>query len=364
MTSAAARRTEPRTPWYRSTWLRPFNDPVAIDELLQRVRPRSALRQVRVQVLQVIEQTADTRSFVLRANRHWRGFKAGQHVLLSLEVRGRKLSRCFSLSSAPAGRVFEVTVKRQAEGGVSDWMHRELRVGSVLQCSQAQGQFTLAEPFPERLLLLSAGSGITPVMAILRDLLARNASCDVVFVHSCRQPDELIFGAELRRLAARHPQLRLIVQHSVTEGRLDATRLAAQVPDFAERRAMVCGPNAFAGWVRQLYQDHGVAGLLQSESFGLAAPLPLDSMLQTQSVTVTKSEQTFTASPGQSLLLAAESAGLNPQHGCRIGICRSCQCRKRSGRVQNLLTGEICDEPDQLIQLCISTAHSPITLDL
>ncbi len=354
-----------RKPWYQSPWLAPFNDAAAINELIRRLQPRASVNSIRASVLKVIDETADTRTFVLQANRHWTGFNAGQHLLVTIDVDGRKLQRCFSISSAPSSaRCIDITVKRHSTHGVTAWMHAHLNVGDIVELSAPIGRFSLESSTQPSVLMLSAGSGITPLMSMLRDLQQRNEISDVVFVHTCRHADDLIFASQLRALAAEQPGLKLIVHHSADSGRLHADALRELVPDFAQRASLLCGPPAFADWVKALYQAESASHLLQSEQFGIALPEATADDGALHAVACANPEQSFTVSPGQPLLLAAEAAGLTPRHGCRIGICRSCQCVKRSGRVENLLTGEICAEPNQLIQLCISAARSPITLDL
>lgn len=364
--SAQLDATRPSLSRYlQSPWLRPFNDPAAIDELIQRVLPRAAIANIHARVEQVIDETADTRSFVLRANRHWRGFRAGQHVLVTMEVRGRRLQRCFSLSSAPTrDRRVTITVKRQSDQGVTAWMHAHLGVGAIVTISPAMGRFCIPDAVPRSVLMLSCGSGVTPMMAILRDLFVRGYSGDIVLLHSCKDAADTIFGGELQAMATAWPALRVVMHFSATHGRLDEKTLAQYVPDFGGRFSLMCGPAPFALWVRALYRQHAAEASLHSEQFGLPRPELGDGPVASSAVLCEKSEQSFTAESGQPLLLAAEAAGLSPRHGCRIGICRSCQCRKRSGMVENLLTGEISAEPEQLIQLCISAARSPLTLDL
>lgn len=354
----------PRPPrWYQSAWLRPFNDPHALDDLLQRVRPQAALSEIRARVLSVIEQSADTRSFVLRPNRHWPGFSAGQHVLVTVIVRGRRLQRCFSISSAPADRdTLEITIKRQGGSGVSAWMHAHLRSGDVVMLSKPSGEFGLPD-LSEPMLMLSAGSGITPMMSMLRDLRRRRQHGDIVLVHSCRDAEDLIFATSLRELVDTLPGLRLIIHHSRSTGRLDPDVIKALVPDWTARLALVCGPAALIEWFSTMHRDGIGAGRLRVERFGLASIVAGDDAA-VHAVDCLSSERSFTARAGESLLVAAELAGLAPRHGCRIGICRSCLCAKRSGRVENLLTGEICAEPAQQIQLCISRALSPLVLEL
>lgn len=354
-----------RPSWLRSAWLHPFNDRTALNELLQRVLPRAALGEIRARVAGVIEETADTRSFELHTNRHWPSFRAGQHTLVTIDVRGRKLQRCFSLSSAPTRpRRLAITVKRHSQSGATAWMHTHLRVGSIVTLSPPFGAFRMPEPMPKRVLMLSAGSGITPLMAMLRELYAQRCAGDIVLLHSCRQPADWIFSKELQAMASDWPSLQLKLHCTHNHDRLDADQLRALVPDFAERHSLLCGPPQFAEWVHSLYQQHHATALLHSETFGLPRALSGAAASAGGAVHCAISEHSFTAVAGQPLLLAAEAAGLTPRYGCRIGICRTCLCRKQSGTVENLLTGEISAEPGQLIQLCISTARSPLTLDL
>jgi stearoyl-CoA 9-desaturase NADPH oxidoreductase len=354
-----------RRRWYQSSWLRPFNDRNALDELVQRLRPQAALSGVRARIEGIIEETADTRTYLLRANRHWRGHRAGQHVLVEVEVAGRRLQRCFSLSAAPGrrGRV-QITVKRQPGQGVSAWMHERLGPGDTLGLGQALGSFGANLPDSGPLLLLSAGSGITPMIAHLQALVAAGTARDVVFVHSCRSRDQLILAEALNAAAAAATGIRVVLHYSAEQGRLDAGTLRQHVPDLASRYTLACGPRDFNAWVESLYGAEGALSRIEFERFAVPLAKPGAAATTQQTVTFKKAEHSFTAATGQSLLSAAEAAGLSPRHGCRIGICRSCQCRKLSGRSENLLTGEICDEPGQLIQLCISSARSPLLLDL
>lgn len=365
MPALANSQAKKRRAWYQSTWLRPFNDLAALDGLLQRVQPRASLQEIRARVERVIDETADTRTFVLRANRHWPGHRAGQHVLVDVDVDGRRLQRCFSLSAAPGRRgKLQITVKRQRADGVSAWMNSRLQVGDVLRLSAPFGDFgcDIAESAP--LLMISAGSGITPMIALLEALTAGTTGRDIVFVHSCRNHDQLILANQLQSAASKLPGLRLHLHFSNTQGRLDANGLRTLVPDFAARHTLACGPGGFNQWIAELYRAHGIPHQLELEKFGVPSRDLDHNDSVAQTVTCNLTEQSFTTQPGQSLLAAAESAGLSPRHGCRVGICRSCQCRRISGCSENLLTGEICDEPGQLIQLCISSARSALTLEI
>jgi len=347
----------------RSPWLRPLNDPTAWDQLLSAINPMWSTRDFPARVLRIIDETSDTKTFELQPVRRWPTHQAGQHVVVEVEVNGRRLQRSFSLSSPPNGGIVSITVKRQPGARVSGWMHTQVRVGDVLRLSAPAGDFGVA-PGAAPLLMLSAGSGITPLMAILSELHAQRDPRAIVFIHACRRPADLIFGARLFELAKQWPNLDLRVHYSAQQGRFNALSLAAQIVDFHRYQTLVCGPRALTDDIDNLYQSVAAAQNLRSESYsGRVLPRSAASALS-HPVRVTNTKQLFTASARISLLEAAEAAGLQPAHGCRIGICKTCQCTKRSGSVENLRTGEISSEPNELIQLCVSVARSPLELTL
>jgi ferredoxin len=188
-------------------------------------------------------------------------------------------------------------------------------------------------------------------------------SPDVTLLQVCRSADDAIFGRELREIAMQWPSLKLLTHYTQDGGRPTAATIEALVPDFEQHHAMLCGPAGFIAMVQQLWRQHGALDRLQIEYFGAAATVRQDGPVEALRIDCTKSERSFDSS-GQVLLQEAEHAGLRPKHGCRIGICRSCQCRKLSGTTANLLTGEIDSTPNQLIQLCITSARSDLQLDL
>jgi ferredoxin-NADP reductase len=345
-----------------SPWLRPLNDLEAIDDLLARAHSTWSIARIKARVVEIRAETPDVRSFVLRPNRCWPGFVAGQHVTLAVEIGGVRHHRSYSLSSMPADRFLRVTVKRQPGGRVSSWLHDRLAIGDALVLSRPAGAFTLPPVPPRKLLMLSAGSGITPVMSMLRDLHHRAPDRDVVFFHVCRTPVDAIFAGELRTLAASMPALRLVTHLTAERGRLDTDGLAALVPDYAERSTWLCGPAPFMEMVQARWDAEDLADRLACEHFG--APVARRPAGVPVRVRATRSNRSFITTGERPLLVEAEAAGLAPKHGCRIGICRTCRCRMTSGSVENLRTGEVTSEPNRLIQLCISSARSDIELEL
>ena len=312
--------------------------------------------ELRARVIDIIDETPDTKSFVLAPNRHWPGHRAGQFVPIEVEIDGVRVRRCYSISSGASGpgdRI-TITVKRVPGGRVSSWLHDHLRAGDLIGLGQPDGEFVVRGEAP--LLLVAAGSGITPIIAILRDLEACDALRDVVLVHSARADGDAIFGRELATLAKQQPGLRLVAHRSGISGRIDAAALRASVPDLAGREVFVCGPPGLVDIV-----THAGARHVHDERF-VAAPRPprapgAPALVQLRGRRV--------AVDGHgSLLEQLERTGERPAHGSRMGICNTCRCRKRSGTVENLLTGEVSSTPDQDIKLCISIPHSSLELAL
>jgi len=345
-------------------WVESIVRESAVESVLQGLHPLLSLSTVRVRVVKVIQETATTKTFVLQPNALWQGALAGQFVRVQLEINGRREERVYSLSSRPGARRIAFTVKRQPGGVVSNHLHDTVKPGAVLTISQAMGEFTLPAALPHKILLLSAGSGITPVMAMVRDLQARNYPGDVVFLHVCKSADDLIFAAALRDIAARYPELSLLVHTDDRAGRFTADALRAAVPDLAERSTWLCGPAALMDAVHQHWTDADIQQPLVSERFVAFPTLPTTLPGTPVQVQMAASGRLFVTHGNAALLLQAEQAGLSPKHGCRIGICRSCQCVKKTGTVENITTGELSSAPNELIRLCISIARTDVALDL
>ncbi len=348
----------------RHPWVESIVRLDAVEDALTALHPLLSLTEVRARVVRIVEETASTKTFVLQPNALWAGAQAGQFVRVQLEINGRRVERAYSLSSRPGARRIAFTTKRQQQGLVSSHLHTSVKVGDVLTISQALGEFVLPDALPAKLLLLSAGSGITPVISMLRDLKARNFQGDVVFLHVCRAPDDLIFAQPLQSLAADFPNVRLVLHYDTRADSFSPEGLAQQVPDLSERSTWMCGPAGFMDAISAYWDSEGLPAPLWSERFVGAPILPSTAPGTPVLVSCAGSGTTFTTQGTDPLLVQAERAGLSPKHGCRIGICRSCQCIKTSGTVENLQTGEVSSAPNELIRLCISTARSDVALSL
>ncbi len=326
---------------------------------LREIDPVWSLDEIRAEVVEVLDETPDVKTFVLRPNGHWRHVRAGQFTTIEVEIHGVRVRRCYTISSRPGVSRPTITVKRTPGGRVSNWLHDRVVPGEVIVLSAPTGDFVLDEPAPAKLLLLSGGSGITPVMSMLRDLDARGAVGDLVFLHYARSERDVVFGGELAKLALRWPRLRVIAHF----GFFDEKSISEWVPDFAERDTFLCGPPPLMERVERSWAEHEISDRLRRERFVMAAPsAPVADGAPTR-VTLARSGREVETSPGRTLLEGLELAGERPASGCRMGICMTCKCRKVSGTVQNRLTGAIASAPDEDIQLCVSHPRSDVTLD-
>jgi len=342
----------------RSPLLAPLNQAEAWSRLASALNPAWSLVESRARVVRVLDEAPGVRSLWLKPNRRFGGFQPGQHALLELDINGARHGRCFSFSSAPrADGLVRITIKRKENGPVSGAAHA-LRPGQVVRLGRAQGAFAPRSQ-DQPLLLLAAGSGMTPMMSLLEAMADSGTPRNVVLVQSASTPGDLLFASRLDDLAPRLPGLRRWLHVSGGQGRLGSAAIAEQVPDWASRETLLCGPDGFMAAVEAMYAQAGLSGLLTSESFG-RRPAPVLPGAAFHAVSL--SGATFDVASGQSLLDGAESAGLQPRFGCRRGICRSCQCRKLTGTVLNQLTGQVSGPGEELIQLCISTPQSALEL--
>lgn len=347
--------------WRHPLWA-PFNQPEHWNRLASRVNPLWSLTEPRARVVRIVDEAAGVRSLWLKPNACFGAFEPGQHVLLDLEIDGARHARCFSVSSAPrSDGLLRLTIKRKDNGPVSSAAHA-LQPGAIVRLGKPGGAFA-PRSATGKLLLLGAGSGITPMLSILHALANAGSTRDVTLLQSERSASDALFATELADLSGRLPNLHVHMHATAERGRLDSAGIARLVPDWADREVLLCGPDGFMHIVETMYADAGLGALVQSESFGRRAA-PIDPDATAHAVAFGKPEQMFTVLAGQNLLDGAEAAGLAPRFGCRRGICRTCQCRKRSGTVVNLLTGQVSGPGEELIQLCISTPRSAIELAL
>ena len=312
----------------------------------------------RARVVGIRQETPDIRTFMFERPDDWADFRAGQYVSVGVEVNGRLRRRCYSLSSEP-GEPLAITVKRIPGGLVSAWLHARVNVGDYLDVGPPSGNFVLPIPHPANLLLLSGGSGATPVFSILKDLAGKGLIGDVVWLHAAKTAQDVVFGAALLELASEHSGLQVRFVLEDTDGRLDALRLGQMVPDLAERHTMMCGPAGMMEALRPAWEH--LDGRLQTEEF-TATPRSFSLLDRNGAVQVLFGTKKVTVKQMLPLLDSLEQAGQKPAYGCRMGVCGTCQATKKQGVVENMLTGEVSGEPDEVIRLCVSRPLTDVSL--
>ena len=331
--------------------------PLDIDDVLDVFHPLRAGADLRARIVSVTAETAESATVLLKPGRDWNGHLPGQYVRVGVDVDGVRLWRAYSVTSAP-GRL-SVTVNAVKDGAVSNHLIRHARRGMLVNLDQPAGDFTLPATRPEKILFVTAGSGITPVMGMLRSALHELE--DVVLVHSAPHPEAVVFGEELRGLAAQG-RIRLVERHTRTDGRITPETLAETVPDLWERETWACGPNDLLDAMTAHWSRAGVAEKLHVERFRPTFVVTGDG----GKVTFEKTGTVVDADGAVPILEAAESAGMLMPSGCRMGICFKCVLPLREGAIRDLRDGSltIAAEGDNVkVQTCISAAAGPCHID-
>jgi ferredoxin-NADP reductase len=371
-TSAPARSPIPRRLARRvigSSLVEALAAPHGVDRYLELVRPGWSLHDLRATVVGVRRQSSDSVTLTLRPNDVWLGFAAGQFVTLTVAIDGVRRSRCYSpaCSAHATDGCLELTVKAHAEGVVSNYLNANARPGMVVELAQADGDFVLPEVRPERLLLISGGSGITPVISMLRTLCDEGHDAQVTFLHYAPRPCDALYRAELAELARRHANVRVVHAYTRADGgqlrgHFSREQLAGVDPDHLFSEAYVCGPPGLIEGVRAAWRRGGREDAVHSESYLPPAFAPSTDAVGGNVRFLGSSREA--SNSGRTLLEQAEAAGLQPEFGCRMGICHSCTCRKVAGHVRNVRTGELSSAEAQDIQICVSVPAGDVELDL
>lgn len=335
--------------------------PLLPADYLDAIDPLLSATRLRGRIVAVHPETRDAVTLVIQPGRGWRPHTAGQYLRLGVEVDGVRHWRSYSLTSPPnrPDGCLTVTVKAVPGGVVSHHLVRRAGAGTVVHLEQAAGDFTLPARPPARVLFLTAGSGVTPVMGMLRTMLPAPGS-DIVAVHSAPCPEEVIFGGELRMLA-RRGHLRLVEVHTRTHGRLTPSALGHLVDDIEHRQVWACGPNAMLEAIEQHWAANGLESMLHTERFRS----PVVATGDGGSVRFRLSGTTVDTDGSRTLLEAGEAAGVLMPSGCRMGICFGCVAPLRRGAVRDLRTGALTSAADGVVvQTCVSAAAGDCDIDL
>jgi glycine betaine catabolism B len=360
----------------------------------------------------VRQETHDVKSFFFRAPvERTFAFEPGQFITLELEIDGESINRCYTISSPPTRpHTISITVKRVPGGKVSNWLHDHLQTGGKVRVLGPAGEFTCARHPARKFLFLSAGSGVTPLMSMSRAHHELGEDRDIVFVHSARTPDDIIFARELDLIASNQANFRTaFVCERVGErtnwpgvtGFLTLPLLKLIAPDFLEREIFTCGPAPYMKAVRDLLAQGGfdathyheesfsfetiaevaaqlttahVADALQSgETFSEARehaigfdPAPAFAPVETTfKVSFAKSNREIECGSAQHVLDAAKKSGVRLPASCTQGMCGTCKVKLLSGEVEMKHNGGIRQrEIDQgMVLLCCSKPLTDLVVD-
>ncbi len=365
--------------------------PLLPDDYLKLANPLWSARELRGRVLEVRRETEDSATLVIKPG--W-GFsfdyQPGQYVGIGLLVDGRWRWRSYSLTSSPAtgaataatskpaaataatskpaaataatskrSRTITITVKAMPEGFLSTHLVGGVAPGTIVRLAAPQGNFVMPDPAPASVLFITGGSGITPVMSMLRTLSRRDQITDIVHLHSAPTESDVMFAAELAELQRSHRGYRLHVRMTREQGRMDLSEIGDAVPDWRDRQTWACGPEGMLSAAERVWSAAGIAERLHLERFAAARRAVHG---EGGTVEFARSGKTLTVDAATPLMEAGESAGIRMPFGCRMGICQSCVVGLIDGHVRDLRTG-VEHEPGSRVQTCVSAASGDCVLE-
>ena len=337
--------------------------PLLPDDYLKLANPLWSARELRGRVVEVRRETEDSATLVIKPGWGFSfGYQPGQYIGIGLLVDGRWRWRSYSLTSSPVrgSRTITITVKAMPEGFLSTHLVGGVAPGTIVRLAAPQGNFVMPDPAPAKVLFITGGSGITPVMSMLRTLARREQITDIIHLHSAPTESDVMFAAELSGLERGHEGYRLRLRSTRTQGRLDLSRLDDEVPDWRERQTWACGPEGMLTSAERAWSAAGINDLLHLERFAVSKAAAHG---QGGTVEFARSGKTVTADAATPLMDAGEDVGVRMPFGCRMGICQSCVVGLLEGHVRDLRTGAE-HEPGSRIQTCISAASGDCVLDI
>jgi stearoyl-CoA 9-desaturase NADPH oxidoreductase len=344
--------------------LEAFSTPLLPDDYLEMINPLWSTRELRGRITEIVRETSDAATVLIRPGYQWQGHKPGQFLRIGVDINGVRHWRAYSLTSDPyrPDGLIGVTVKCVDAGKVSPYLVRHGHAGQIVSLGGVEGDFVLPDPAPDRLLFITAGSGVTPIMSMLRHLDGAAAIGDVVHLHSARQTDLVIFGPELRGLAVRHQRYSLHEQLTGTAGRMAPDDLDRLCEDWRERQTYISGPSEMLDAFAEHYEAQGAGDRLHMERF--QPKLGLEATGEGGTIRFCKSDREASSDGEQPILVVGEEAGLELPYGCREGICHTCVGELVSGQVRDLRNGKVYGQEGEMVRTCINAPEGPIEIDL
>jgi ferredoxin-NADP reductase len=360
-----ARQFTAGVPWGRIRQLGTrLTTPLHPDDYLSMINPLWTARELRGRIERVIPETDDAATVVIRPGWGWRwDHRPGQYVGIGLAMGGKFHWRSYSISSPPVrdGGTLSITVRAMPEGFLSSHLVNGCEPGTIVRLAAPEGDFVLPDPPPARMLFLVGGSGITPVMAMLRTLDRRGSMRDIVLHYSSTTPERMIFRAELQELADRHESLTVIERHTDLDGVLDLGDLERVAPDWRERETWACGPAPMLDALEEHWERAGLEDALHLEHFTLE--LGGDGG-EGGTITFQNTGKTVEVDGATTCLEAGESVGVGMPYGCRMGICHTCTLTLVDGAIRDLRNGNQYDQKNERVQTCVTVPVGDCTFDI
>jgi ferredoxin-NADP reductase len=343
------------------------------EPLVQWAVPQWRADLIRSKINSVRIESPDMYSLVIKPGSGFNRFLAGQYLELTVMKDGAWMSRYFSISSSPAyfkeTGLIEISIRIQENGRITPWLISALNKGSVVNLSQAQGEFVLPRS-DKPLLMIAGGSGITPIRSMLQQLATSKDNSQypqrsVTLLFYARSADHFLFEKELTSADKSNTWLTVHFINSEIDGFFNQEHLKKYCPLALKHQVYICGPSPMILSARkELTNAHFSDLQINYEFFG---PEPMDNVeTGAASILFSKAQKQISVSEdnNKTLLELAEEQNTNPVSGCRIGVCHQCICQKKSGIVFNQKTKKYSDTGHQEIQLCISVPVGDVVLDL
>ena len=341
--------------------------PLMPDDYLELINPLWSTEELRGRIESVERVTEDAVTIVIKPGWAWEGHEPGQYLRVGVIVDGVHHWRAYSLTSDP-GRpdgCISITPKLVPEGKVSPFFNKKACEGGIVRLGGVEGTFVLPDPLPEKLLFVSAGSGVTPIMSMLRDLARRDKLSDTVLLHSARTTDDVIFGDELRALAREHDGFHLHEQLTEEMGRMEPTDLEELCPDWQDRETYISGPAELLEALECHWEEQGGdPDSLHAEHFQPTEQVGDGEHGEGGTIVFTKSGVEAASDGSQPILAAGEEAGAELPFGCRMGICHTCVGKLQSGQIRDLRTGEVKGSEGEMIRTCINAPEGAVQIEL
>ena len=328
---------------------------------LQKINPLWSMNQPLAKVVKKQIVAKDMVSLILQCNRHVQRGVAGQHHPVTVEIAGRHYERTYSLMQVDADHLC-LTVKKVDQGLVSSWLVDQSQTGDILRLGQPYGEMQQQVQTP-KLLLLAAGSGITPMLSLIEAFCQSRQlkAISVQLMYWVKTHEDAAYAEYLKEVAENFTNFTYQIFYTQEQDQRLNPSHVNQLKSLNETTVYACGPSGFAATAETLFKH---VASIQTEAFGLSQFDTDATDTGFINVILTQSNKTLAIPKGQSILSSLEQQGIKPKHGCRMGICNKCACSKVQGSTKNLLNGSANHEPSQLLKICVNSAQSDLVIDL